>query len=696
MDQTALSPPDISMKNLLISTIVILLFCMPLVSLAQGNKADSLRQIIRQATHDSVRINACWDLYDHYEESNRDSARYYVEEGLRLSRKHGKKLAEARCLVSLAYQQLSSGRYAESFGNLLQGFSLAENQGKEKDNWLSNWSGSPSNSQPLVLAYAHHTFANLMTPTRNTTQQVFHYREALRLGKQVGNAQRILLANLGLGRTYLDNNWIDSSLIFEKEAARIAQDPILKRFLPAIQSYIGALYFEKNEPALALENLYYGIQTANEYGNPTGRLAQNYYRLTKYYLDTRNKDSALYYALKFKQAMEIVGSVSLSTVDKGMAYEYLSLAYKLNDQHDSAVSYQGLALTTKDSINNARINSLAEFQNLNLQEQLRLRSLEKEQELYQSRVRSYGLLAGLLVFSVIAIILYRNNKQKQKTNRKLENTLSNLKSTQSQLIQSEKMASLGELTAGIAHEIQNPLNFVNNFAEVNTEMITEAREAISAGNLEDAEEILDMVAENEQKIHHHGKRADAIVKGMLQHSQKGSGVKEPTNINSLADEYLRLAYHGFKAKDKTFNATIKTEFDQSISNINIIPQDVGRVLLNLINNALYAVDEKKKKIGDGYEPLVTVSTRLLSPSENSPIRQSANSLMISVRDNGNGIPENIRNKIFQPFFTTKPTGQGTGLGLSLSYDIVKAHGGEMRVESKEGAGTEFIIQLPIH
>jgi signal transduction histidine kinase len=277
---------------------------------------------------------------------------------------------------------------------------------------------------------------------------------------------------------------------------------------------------------------------------------------------------------------------------------------------------------------------------------------------------------------------------------KAEAALTELQSTQKQLIQSEKMASLGELTAGIAHEIQNPLNFVNNFAEVNTEMITEGQEAIKSGNWEGAEEILGMLADNNDKILHHGKRADAIVKGMLQHSQKG-GVKELTNINALADEYLRLAYHGLKARDRSFNATVKTDFDQSIGKINIIPQDIGRVILNLINNAFYAVDEKKKQIGEGYEPEVTVATRLISDSKNPLIREFANSLIISVRDNGNGIPENIRNKVFQPFFTTKPTGQGTGLGLSLSYDIVKAHGGELKVETKEGEGSEFIIQLPI-
>jgi signal transduction histidine kinase/uncharacterized small protein (DUF1192 family) len=308
-----------------------------------------------------------------------------------------------------------------------------------------------------------------------------------------------------------------------------------------------------------------------------------------------------------------------------------------------------------------------------------------------SRNFTLGIAALLLI--LVGSIYYRF-QSKKKANAVLEKTLTELQSTQSQLIQAEKMASLGELTAGIAHEIQNPLNFVNNFSEVNTEMITEVRQAISSGNLGDAEEMLGTIAGNEQKIHHHGKRADAIVKGMLQHSQKGSGVKESTNISALADEYLRLAYHGLKAKDNSFTATIKTDFDPNIGNINIIPQDIGRVLLNLINNAFYAVNEKKKQIGDGYEPEVTVSTLMVDTSDNPPIRESANSLIISVRDNGQGIAEKDRNKIFQPFFTTKPTGQGTGLGLSLSYDIVKAHGGEIKVDSKQGEGTVFMIILP--
>ncbi|HQW03078.1 MAG TPA: ATP-binding protein, partial [Saprospiraceae bacterium] len=316
-----------------------------------------------------------------------------------------------------------------------------------------------------------------------------------------------------------------------------------------------------------------------------------------------------------------------------------------------------------------------------------------------NKIKMNMMLGGLGTFLLIALILFRNNKQKQKANallhrqkKEIENTLSQLKITQAQLVQSEKMASLGELTAGIAHEIQNPLNFVNNFSEVNTELIDELQHELKIGNTTEAISISNSIRENEEKINHHGKRADAIVKGMLQHSRSSSGVKEPTDINALADEYLRLAYHGLRAKDKTFNATIKTDFDDSIGLINVIPQDIGRVILNLITNAFYAVSciaPKSPKGNLPYTPIVTVTTKLIK----SPLGDLG--VHVSVSDNGPGIPKSALDKIFQPFFTTKPTGQGTGLGLSLSYDIVKAHGGELIVETKEGEGTAFTIQLPV-
>ncbi len=275
---------------------------------------------------------------------------------------------------------------------------------------------------------------------------------------------------------------------------------------------------------------------------------------------------------------------------------------------------------------------------------------------------------SMAAFLLIAVFLYIYSCQKQKSKTKIEKAYTELKSTQAQLIQSEKMASLGELTAGIAHEIQNPLNFVNNFSIVNNELIEEFKSQKSKLKSEEQDEILNDIFQNNEKINHHGKRADAIVKGMLQHSRTSSGQKEPTDINKLADEYLRLSYHGLRAKDKSFNADFTTDFDESIGKINIIPQDIGRVLLNLYNNAFYAVAEKKKQEPEGYEPTVSVTTK-----------KRGDRIELTVSDNGNGIPQNIVDKIFQPFFTTKPTGQGTGLGLSLTYDIIKAHGGEIKV-----------------
>jgi signal transduction histidine kinase len=292
--------------------------------------------------------------------------------------------------------------------------------------------------------------------------------------------------------------------------------------------------------------------------------------------------------------------------------------------------------------------------------------------------------------------LKNTNETLSATNNTLSYTLTDLKSAQAQLIQSEKMASLGELTAGIAHEIQNPLNFVNNFSEINQEMIDELQTELKSGNIDGAITILNDIKDNSQKINHHGNRADAIVKGMLQHSQKSTGKKEPTNINALCDEYLRLAYHGLKAKDKNFNVTMQTDFDSNIEKINIIPQEIGRVLLNLFNNAFYAASEKLKaenlKQNTSYKPTVSVETKKLNARPDD--RGGRDKVEIKVSDNGSGIPQNIVDKIFQPFFTTKPTGQGTGLGLSLSYDTIKAHGGEIKVETKEGEGSEFVIVLP--
>ena len=300
---------------------------------------------------------------------------------------------------------------------------------------------------------------------------------------------------------------------------------------------------------------------------------------------------------------------------------------------------------------------------------------DDQNEFVQALARSFS----------VAYARYEDFNELENAKTKVEATLNELKSTQAQLIQSEKMASLGELTAGIAHEIQNPLNFVNNFSEVSGELVDEMNEELEGGNMEEVKAITQDLKQNLEKINHHGQRASSIVKGMLEHSRTGTRQKELTDINILTDEYLRLSYHGLRAKDKFFNAEFKIDLDPSLPKINVIGQDIGRVLLNLINNAFYAVSEKAKKGIDGYAPVVTVKTKKVD-----------HLIEIRVKDNANGIPPDIVNKIFQPFFTTKPTGSGTGLGLSLSYDIVTmGHNGSLEVDTTEGLGSEFIVQLPI-
>ncbi len=483
-----------------------------------------------------------------------------------------------------------------------------------------------------------------------------------------------ILANTGISYDFL--NMPDSALHYLRLAEKqntTVRHPQLASLIPRS---VGNVYMHKGKSDSALLFYFTALEKSRS-SNESINLGAIQQKIAEVYEKLALDDSSLYYALNaFNEARR--------TAQKSRLLESSSLLVRLyrgRQQYDSAFYYDDLATSMKDSLYG--MPKFKQLQLLMLSEQERQQEIEREQERYKNRTKMVALWSAVGVFLIIAFILFRNNRQKQKTNKVLENTLSNLRSTQAQLIQSEKMASLGELTAGIAHEIQNPLNFVNNFSEVNKELVDELQQELRSGKIDDAISISIDIKENEEKIIHHGRRADAIVKGMLQHSRMSSGQKEPTDINALTDEYLRLAFHGLRAKDKSFNATIKTDFDETLGNINIIPHDIGRVVLNLINNAFYAVDEKKNQNGDGYEPTVSVSTK-----------KEKDKVEVKVRDNGNGIPDSIKDKIFQPFFTTKPTGQGTGLGLSLAYDIVKAHGGEIALKTREGEYTEFILRLP--
>ena len=663
---------------------------LPVLSNAQQNLPDSLRKIFFSVKDDSVLYEAAIHLYDHYEELNRDSAFFYGEQSVLISRKNNRKLNEAYSLTRKAYKEVNMGRFAEALHSLLDAFSISENTKNEKSYWAVDPIRQESQKRLYALSCTHHIFAILMRETKNTEQQLTHFREAKRIAVEINNPARSVLGSLNLGRIYIETGKLDSALLYENEAEEIARKSGREKYLSGVLLYKGIIYMNMGDTAKALGYIYEGIRSGAIQNNLDG-LVRGYRDLVRYYVSKHNKDSSLYYAMKQLDISKKLGAVSALGYHIGVAYENLYLVYQLRNQSDSAYKYLALTQRTNDSINNSKIESLAEFQKLTLNEQLRLQNAEKEKVIYQNKVRTWFMLAGIAVLLLLAIIFYRNNRQKHKAKIKIEQAYDNLKATQQQLIQSEKMASLGELTAGIAHEIQNPLNFVNNFSEVSNELIDEMNVELNKGDIDEAKAIANDVKQNLEKINHHGKRADAIVKGMLQHSRSSSGVKQPTDINALFDEYLRLAYHGLKAKDRSFNATIKTDFDKSIDNINIIPQDIGRVMVNLINNAFYAVDEKKKSGIENYEPIVTVSTKTVKP----PLG-GLGVVEIKVKDNGNGIPQKVLDKIFQPFFTTKPTGQGTGLGLSLSYDIItKGHGGELKVETKEKEGTIFIVQLPL-
>ncbi len=533
------------------------------------------------------------------------------------------------------------------------------------------------------LGRTHQYIGILYGNANNYEKALSHYLEAGQLVERSGNARLLSIINSTLGRAYLSLKKPDSALIAEQKAYDISMRIGYKRYLGSILLNLGRVYAAQGKKNVASEYFRKAITASEEQGYFRGVVAGNLL-LADFYKQSGKTDSSLRYINNALPVAHYLNAPELLL----RSYTALADYYKTADNNDSAVKYQSLIIKINDSLFNSK--QAQQFQNIDFDAQQRQQQIESAKAAYRGKIRMYILVAGLAIFLFIAIILWRNNLHRKKANallsrqkKELQSALATLKATQKQLIQSEKMASLGELTAGIAHEIQNPLNFVNNFSEVNTELLGEMKQEIDKGNFQEAKSIADDIIENEEKINHHGKRADAIVKGMLQHSRSGSGQKELTNINTLADECLRLSYHGMRAKDKSFNVEIKTDFDNSIGAINIIPQDIGRVLLNLFTNAFYSVTEKKKQIGDGYEPVISVSTKKLTGK-----------IELQVRDNGNGIPREVTDKIFQPFFTTKPTGQGTGLGLSLSYDIIKAHDGELKVETKEGEGAEFIIQLP--
>jgi two-component system, NtrC family, sensor kinase len=664
---------------------LMLCFCVPRLIDAQTNYADSLKQQLATARDDTTRIIILNKLSKYYTYSIPDSSVLFSQDELLLAKKLKSSKWEVSSLVNYGAGLYVMGNYYSALDYGLQLFTLAAKVHDTSS--MIDGCGLLGSVFRDIGDYNHALYYSLTG--KNLSEKLIN--------------KNWLSVSLGIiGSIYEKSDQLDSALTYSKEARESDNTVNGKYTLGFIQFTLGNIYAKKGNYPEAIKYYRKSIDLAIV-SNYKKDLMDSWNGIAKTFLKTGQVDSAIFYS---KQAI-FAGQSTAYPLGALEASAALSGIYKSLHKLDSSVKYNEMAYAIKDSIFNKE--KITQFQNLSFSEEIKQQEIDAAQSEYASKIKIYILSGGLAVLLLIGIILIRNNHHKQKAyallqrqkqeidiqKSKVEQTLAELKATQSQLIQSEKMASLGELTAGIAHEIQNPLNFVNNFSEVNTELIEEMKTELKAGNNQDAIALANDIADNEQKINHHGKRADAIVKGMLQHSRRSSGVKEPTDINALADEYLRLAYHGLRAKDKSlsagqagFNATMKTDFDETIGNINVVPQDIGRVVLNLINNAFYAAPLPPEGGFKGpqhkHEPTVWVSTKKVGDK-----------VLISVRDNGPGIPQKILDKIFQPFFTTKPTGQGTGLGLSLSYDIIKAHGGELKVETREGEGSEFIIQLPM-
>jgi two-component system NtrC family sensor kinase len=644
---------------------------------AQKNKIDSVIRVLPFQKDDTNKVKTLINLSFFYNGNNPDSSLLYAHKAITLAEQLNYEYGILRAQLPLTSSLTFMGNYPLAIDIGLKTVALAKRKGLPLDNILA--------MSNLVICY--HYLGDFNTELKYSQASVKMVKESF--------PDSLAFIYTGFAMAYGDLNLYDSALLYAKKSYQQLKEWEIENYFSSIYPQLGNAFAGKKEYDSAILYFHKGIEVS-AMNNYFPDEIDCYNGIASVYKVSNKPDSALWYGTK--TLTHKFSKFYRDGVFK--AATLLASVYESKGKPDSALKYLKLAIEIKDSLF-TRQKTIA-IQNLELSERQKQQDLEKSKRVYQDRMKLWALLGSLFILSSVAVLQWRNNNQRKKAfellqkqeretdfqKQKAEQSLYELKTTQSQLIQSEKMASLGEMTAGIAHEIQNPLNFVNNFAEINRELIAEVnvqklKAKTGEGNAELENELMNDIEQNLEKISHHGKRADAIVKSMLQHSRTSIGQKEASDINALTDEYLRMAYHGFRRKDKDFNVMLETDFDSSISKIDIIPQDFARVLMNLYNNAFYAVAEKIKKSNDHFEPKVITRTR-----------KNGNTAEISVEDNGTGIPDKIKEKIFQPFFTTKPTGEGTGLGLSISHDIIKAHNGNMSVRSAEGEGTEIMITLP--
>ncbi len=653
------------------------------VGFAQSAQArlvlDSLKRQLTFVKHDTSRVLIMAELCLKYRSPKPDSALFFGEKALKLAQQIHFPQGEIRALAEVGRVLVDVGNLPKSLEMRFKALQIAE-----------------SNHLTPQIALPLNYIGSIYYTLGDYPKALNYYRQSLKIAEFYQNRQQISNQKMNMGTAFEKMNQLDSALYYTQEAHKemlrigININPIIFRNLGIIQAKLGNIPMAMNYCQKSLK--------MTQVGSRGRAKVILYHIISKLYQKKNQVDSSIYYAQRGLEESKLT-NYKQGILDNS---NLLSELYEAKDSQ-KAFYYYKVAAAAKDSLFGP--SQLQALQTIVVDEQVRQREVEAQRVAReianQTQLRQNAFLAGLGVLLLIAFILYSTNKQQKKANNllhrqkeeinlqrdKAEKALTELKSTQAQLIQKEKLASLGELTAGIAHEIQNPLNFVNNFSELSVDLAQELKEEVEKPDIDKelVGELVGDLVQNQEKINHHGKRAAYIVKGMLEHSRTSSGERELTDINQLADEYLRLSYHGLRAKDSSFNSEYELVAETNLPKIEVVPQEIGRVLLNLINNAFYAVNERAKQGEPNYQPKVTVTTKA-----------SENQLQIQVSDNGTGIPDPIKSKIFQPFFTTKPTGEGTGLGLSLAYDIVtKGHRGTMEMESVEGEGTAFIVKLPI-
>jgi signal transduction histidine kinase len=676
---------------------------------AQNDRLDPLKKELEKTSNDTLRYIQLDSLTTIYSEISPDSSYYYSARSVGLARSLGYKLPEAASLGRMGYAQLNMGNYPQALELFLEAMDIAADPNNKESTFPEQFREkvigfekiNPDVYDKSVQSLLHFYFAILYENLGQFDKELWHLHLAENASKQANDSLKLTDIYYVLGRVYLSRQMPDSTIFYELKSMDISTS----RGLDPREYYlnIGKAYMAKkniNQADVYLQN----AKLWSEGHYPRGVIAADLL-LVEIALNQGRIDSASYYA------NHALGASQKLNVPDLLLRTYASLAavYNTRKQFDSASKYQALFIKLKDSIFNSK--QLQQFQAIEADQLRRQQEAENQKKDYETRNRTYGLIIGITITLIVAMLLWRNNvlqqkafgllkKQKQETEfqkTRVEETLEELKATQAQLVQREKMASLGELTAGVAHEIQNPLNFVKNFSEVNTELATELNDALDKGNVDQARRISQDIVQNLGKIVHHGQRADGIVKGMMLYSLAREGKKESVDLENLINEYLRITYIGFQSSHEGFHANIQTNFDSNFKSIDVIPQDMTRVLSNLFNNAFYSLHEKWKKVNnkEPFEPELTVSTSVIGTTHGGN-GQGSRMGEIRVHDNGAGIPEKSISKIFQPFFTLKPSGQGTGLGLSISYDIItREHAGTIEAFSLEGEYAEFVIRIPV-